>query len=70
MPSVWGGDARHFIYRAKTNRGNRKNHAILKHCHLWKDKMPRPPPKIAVSSEPEFEEELQYDSTFFDLICA
>jgi hypothetical protein len=38
---------------------------ILKHCDLWKDKKPRPPPK-----EPVFEEEIMYDSKFFDNICA
>ena len=32
--------------------------------------MPRSPTKSAISSEPESEEEIQYDHDFFDRICA
>ena len=43
---------------------------ILKHCGLWKDKKPRPPPEITNPQEVEFEDELKYDYTFFDFYCA
>ena len=42
---------------------------ILKHCNLWKDIIPRAPP--AETKPPVLEqEELQYDYTFFDKVCA
>ena len=42
---------------------------ILKHCELWKDKAPRPPPqkKEFHIIEPE---ESPYDYNFFDSVCA
>ena len=42
---------------------------ILKHCGLWKEKEPRPPPIIAKPCPIEHDE-LQYDHTFFDNVCA
>jgi len=42
---------------------------ILKHCNLWKDKVPRPPPKKEKPPSIELEKELQYDYTFFDRVC-
>ena len=42
---------------------------ILRHCGLWKDKIPRSPPKI---EKPQMAviEEPHYDYTFFDRVCA
>lgn len=53
-----------FIERRQTEVIER----ILKHCHLWKDKIPRSPPKKEL---PEIEyQEPQYDYTFFENIHA
>ena len=42
---------------------------ILRHCGLWKDTIPRSPPQIEKPQMLELEE-LQYDYTFFDSVCA
>lgn len=42
---------------------------ILKHCGLWKEKEPRPPPPKTDKPQIEYEEP-QYDYSFFDNVCA
>ncbi len=42
---------------------------ILRHTHLWKDKIPRSPPQKTLPQILELEE-TQYDFTFFDSVCA
>ena len=42
---------------------------ILRHCGLWKDKIPRSPPQIEKPQMPVIEEP-HYDYTFFDRVCA
>ena len=42
---------------------------ILKHCELWKDNIPRPPPKKDKTQREDTEKSV-YDYTFFDSVCA
>ena len=42
---------------------------ILKHCNLWREPIPRPPPKITSPIESTFEEP-KVDYSFFDTVCA
>ena len=42
---------------------------ILRHCDLWREPIPRPPPKIALPIESSFDEP-QVDYSFFDTVCA
>ncbi len=42
---------------------------ILKHCGLWKDNIPRPPPKTDKPRQIEYDE-THYDYTFFENVCA
>ncbi len=42
---------------------------ILKHCNLWKEPIPRPPPKIVSPIESTFDEP-EVDYSFFDTVCA
>ena len=39
---------------------------ILKHCGLWKEKEPRPPPLKIIRLPKNEDAELQYDYSFFD----
>ena len=52
---------------------------ILRHCDLWREPIPRPPPKITSPIESTFEEPKVIESTFeepkvdylfFDTVCA
>ena len=42
---------------------------ILKHCHLWKDKVPRPPSQKE-KARPIVNDEPNIDYTYFDRFCA
>ncbi len=43
---------------------------ILKHCNLWKDRVPRSPPKKVLPQDSDTKTGPRYDYKFFDSVCA
>ncbi len=43
---------------------------ILKHCDLWQEDTPRPPPEKETPVHEEQEDTISYDFDFFNNVCA